>query len=378
MKVWATFGALILAFEAYVIFQWVTGPYFTPVDIGASEVPDWMEISLHAQEVVFGVILALVIWHFIVQPLRKERRMTSDGLLCIAIFVFAWFQDPIANYSGAIFTYNSGLLDMGSWVNEVPGAVTQGQPGAQISEGLWDAMIYPGVLFLGTVLGTWFMRKVKQGFPGTRTLGLLGTLFAFMIFVDFIMEAVILMPLGGYTYPGAPDWTSINIDHYYKYTFLEGLTFGASWAPGPPFGTSRTTRAARSSSGGSTRCEAPTPEDCAAVLRDRRLRLPDDVPVHNGPWNWMALHQSEWPEDIQERTYFTQGLCGADTTFACAGPSVPLPLADESGASGPTARWSSRRAPSCRSSSPSTGGRSGRRGTDAAEAGPVGGPTLPN
>ena len=174
VKVWATFGALIFAFEAYVIFQWVTGPYFTPVDIGASEVPDWMEISLRAQEVVFGVILAFVIWHFIVQPLRKERRMTSDGLLCIAIFVFAWFQDPIANYSGAIFTYNSGLVDMGSWVNEVPGAVTQGQPGAQISEGLWVAMIYPGVLFLGTVLGTWFMRKTKQRFPGIRPLGLIG------------------------------------------------------------------------------------------------------------------------------------------------------------------------------------------------------------
>ena len=48
------------------------------------------------------------------------------------------------------------------------------------------------------------------------------------------------------------------------------------------------------------------------------------------PWNWMALHQSEWPEDIQKRTYFTQGLCGEDTSYACAGPDKPIPTGNDS------------------------------------------------
>ena len=331
VKVWAFFGALIFAFEAYVIFKWVTGPYFTPVDIGASEIPSWMSISIHVQEAVFVSILGWVIWHFIVQPIRRERRLGSDGLLCIAIFVFAWFQDPIANYSGAIFSYNSGLLDMGSWVNEIPGAVTQGQPGAQISEGLWDAAIYPGVLFLGTILGTWFMRKFKERRPQTTTLGLLGALFAFMIFADFIMEAVILMPLGGYTYAGAPDWTSINTGHYYKYTFLEGLTFGASWACWAALRYFKDDK-------GRTVVERGIDKVQATELQKTGLRfLAIGAFVSltmflftTVPWNWMAMHQSEWPADIQKRSYFTQGLCGADTTFACAGPSVPIPRADQS------------------------------------------------
>ena len=336
IKVWATFGALILAFELYVVIKWVTGPYFTPVDIGASDIPNWMEISLRVQEVVFVAILGWVIWHFIVQPYRKERRFTFDGLLCMAIFVFAWFQDPIANYSGAIFTYNSGLLDMGSWVNEVPGAVTQGQPGAQISEGLWDAAIYPGVLFLGTLLGTWFMRKFKAWRPQTTPLGLIAALFGFMIVADFIMEAVILMPLGGYTYSGAPDWTSINTSHYYKYTFLEGLTFGASWSAWAALRYFMDDKGHSVVERGVDKINASSNRKAGL----RFLAIGGFVSLTmfaftTVPWNWMALHQSEWPQDVQKRSYFTQGLCGADTTFVCAGPSAPLPLADKSAHMGP-------------------------------------------
>jgi hypothetical protein len=33
-----------------------------------------------------------------------------------------------------------------------------------------------------------------------------------------------------------------------------------------------------------------------------------------------------YPADIQKRSYFTQGICGARTDRACPGPSIPIPL----------------------------------------------------
>jgi Spirocyclase AveC-like len=331
VKVWAGFGGVVFLFEAYVITRWVSGPYFTPVHIGASRIPTWMKFSLHIQEAVFFLIFAAVAWHFIIKPFRREGRFSTDGLLSIAIMVFAWFQDPIANYSGAIFTYNSGLLNMGSWINDVPGAVTQGRPGAMISEGFWDMMIYPGVLFLCAVLGTAFMRKLKERRPQTTPLGLIASVYAFMIFIDFIMEAVILMPLGGYTYAGAPNWSSINVGHYYKYTFLEGLTFGGTMACWAAFRYFKDDHGRTIAERGIDRLKVSRAQDTGL----RFLAIGAFVSLSmfvctTVPWNWMALHQSTWPKDVQKRTYFTQGLCGAATTFACDGPSVPIPRSNSS------------------------------------------------
>ena len=102
-----------------------------------------MIFSLRAMEVGFVALWAWCVWHFFIQPYRREGRFSFDGLLCMALFVFAFFQDPLANYGGAVFTYNAELVNFGSWLNEVPGAVTPGQPGAQLPEPLWTAADLP-------------------------------------------------------------------------------------------------------------------------------------------------------------------------------------------------------------------------------------------
>ena len=230
VKVWAGLGALIVAFEAFVIVKWVTGPYFTSVDVGPSEVPGWMSIALHGMEVGFFALWMWCIWHFVITPFRKEGKFSTDGLLCMAFFVFAWFQDPLANYGGAVFTYNSEPAQHGLVAQRgARRGHARGSPGPSSREPLWTASIYPGVIFLATLLGTWFMRKIKERFPRLTNLELIGVTFGFMFVFDVILEGFILMPLGAYTYAGAPDWTSMNVDHYYKYTFIEGLGFGAVW-----------------------------------------------------------------------------------------------------------------------------------------------------
>src|SRR5262249_19644546 len=98
IRVWAGIGALILAFEGFVIIKWVSGAYFTSVHTGPTPIPDWMLISLRTMEVAFFALWMWCIWHFVVQPYRRDGRFSTDGLLCLAFFFFAWFQDPLANY----------------------------------------------------------------------------------------------------------------------------------------------------------------------------------------------------------------------------------------------------------------------------------------
>jgi hypothetical protein len=326
LRFWAGIGAVVLAFEVYVLVKWVTGPYFTPVHPGASEQPTWMDWSLRSMEVAFVSLWLWCIWHYFVKPWREERRFTFDGLLCMALFAFAWFQDPLANYGGAVFTYNANLINVGSWLNEVPGVTAVGKPGAQLPEPLWTGAIYPGVIFLATILGCGFMRKVKQRFPGLGPVGLIATVFGFMFFFDVVLEGGILMPLGAYTYAGAPDWSSINDSHYYKYTLLEGVAFGAVWTAWASLRYFKDDK-------GNTIVERGIDRLSLTRAKSGLLRFlaiggfiaVSQAVLVNVPYFWMSNHMSTYPADIQKRTYLTDGMCGEGTDTACFGPGVPTP-----------------------------------------------------
>ena len=43
------------------------------------------------------------------------------------------------------------------------------------------------------------------------------------------------------------------------------------------------------------------------------------------PMMHFALVGHAWPQDVQQRSYFTPGLCGEGTSYACPGPDVPIP-----------------------------------------------------
>ena len=45
---------------------------------------------------------------------------------------------------------------------------------------------------------------------------------------------------------------------------------------------------------------------------------------YNIPNAIIGAHSTAWPRDIQDRSYFTAGMCGQGTGRACPGPSVPL------------------------------------------------------
>src|SRR6516165_9293232 len=93
IKWWALGGALVLAFEVFVLARWVTGPYFKSVPAGPTAEPEWMRTVQDIwQPAGVRAALAFLYW-FLVRPWIRERTVTTDGVL-VAAFATLWFEDP--------------------------------------------------------------------------------------------------------------------------------------------------------------------------------------------------------------------------------------------------------------------------------------------
>ena len=115
--------------QLYVWTKWVTGPYFVRVPPGPSDPPTWMKIVLVTWTSVIMLGLPVAVYYIIIRPWRRERRITTDGML-LGAFGLVFFQDPLLNYLNTWCTYNTWLFNRGSWVKDVPGWVSWNKPGA--------------------------------------------------------------------------------------------------------------------------------------------------------------------------------------------------------------------------------------------------------
>ncbi|WP_280464082.1 spirocyclase AveC family protein [Nocardia carnea] len=327
--IWATVGGLILALQVYVWTRWMTGPYFERVPTGPNDPPLLMKtiLSIWTAGVLIGFPIAIYWW--IIRPWWRERRITLDGIL-LASMGLMFFQDPFLNYVNTWCTYNTWMFNRGSWAPHVPGWVSQEEPGAQVAEPL--LMNVPGYawgVLLITIGVCWFMRKVKSRWPGISNLQLIGVTFAFTFVLDFVMEGLILLPLGLYTFPGAIQSVSFNAGHYYQWPIYEGLMWGAVQAGLACLRFFTDDR-------GRTIVERGIDQVRGGVVRQQITRFLAIFAAvsaiffvfYNLPAQWVGQHADPWPEDIQERSYFTGGICGEGTDRPCPHPDLPMPRND--------------------------------------------------
>ena len=226
VQIWAFVGGAILVLQLYVWIRWITGPYFERVPAGPSDPPLFMKVPLMANAIVLWVGLPFALWWFIVRPWLRERRITLDGMLLVALGLM-FFQDPLLNYFNTWCTYNTWLFNRGSWSSHIPGWVSPEEPGRQVAEPLLtNAPGYAYGVLLITIVGCWVMRKVKARWPNISNLRLIGVTYAFTFVLDFVMEACLLLPTGLFTYPGAIQSVSFNAGHYYQWPVYEGLMWG--------------------------------------------------------------------------------------------------------------------------------------------------------
>lgn len=326
VKIWATIGGALLVLQLYVWIRWITGPFFERVPTGPNDPPLYMKVPLLANALVLWVALPVAVWWFFIRPWRRERRITLDGMLVVSIGLM-FFQDPLLNYLNTWCTYNTWLFNRGSWTPYIPGWVSPEEPGHQVAEPLLTNV--PGYAYgvlLITIVGCWVMRKVKARWPNISNLRLIAVTYAIAFVFDFVMEGLVLLPIGFYTYPGAIRSVSMNAGTYYQWPVYEGLMWGGVQAAlcclryfTDDRGRTLVERGSEHVRGGFARQQFTRFLAVFAGVSGCFFFL------YMAPAQWIAMHGDPWPEDHQKRSYFTGGICGDGTDKPCPNPALPLP-----------------------------------------------------
>lgn len=322
VQIWGTIGALLFAVEVFFLIKWVTGSDFKRVNAGTSHEPSWMNSVGIAFEIGFTAAALFSFYWFLVRPWLRERRITTDGLLCVA-FLLAAPWDPLSTYTNDWFTYNSRLLNMGSVVDVLPGHLGRMGPGYGAAWSFVIASIYVSVFIWMAVLFCGLMRRMQRRWPSLGPMRMVGICFAMCVLADIVIEGIINAPLGLYAFSGG-HWL-INGGHYYQYPIHEGIFGGAVFC--------------------SFVCLRYFTNDRGETLAERGV---SSLKISQGKKNWLrafaiiaavhigflltyhlpsaifAVNTTKWPSDVVNRSYFTNGICGPAVNRACPGPGVPI------------------------------------------------------
>ena len=324
VMMWALAGAAILGFQAYVMIDWVTGPYFKRVPAGPTPVPGWMHAELIAWQALSIPAALALIYLFFVRPWVKERRVGVDGLIAVAGVSLA-FQDPISSWAQPWFTYNSSMLNFGSWVADMPGMSAFHAPGAMVDEPvLFVFAAYAYIFVAVAAFGSWIMRRTRKRYPRIPAPALICVCLGVMAVVDVVLEGMIFLRLGVFEYPGG-HWALWGQHGYAKYPLEETITIA------PVFTAAACLRFFLDDRG-HTLVERGLDELHAPARRQLALRVLATVAFLNVamallytlPNPALSINQPSWPRGLQQRSYLTDGVCGAGTDRVCPGPATPV------------------------------------------------------
>jgi hypothetical protein len=330
---WAAFGAFWLAFMAYVLTRWITGPYFQRVPVGPSDPPMYMKVFLMTLQVTMIPAMAALVWWFVIRPWRRERTVTVDGALTLA-FCTLFFQDPLSNYFGPWITYNSWSFNRGSWVNSVPGWMSFGAPGATVVEPPMTIIgLYVVIMTVAVRIGVATLRWVSGRWPRIGKVGLALICYCVMFVFDVVFEGVTFMPLGVWTYVGGH--FNIFADTYHAFPLHEAFLVGFLLTAYTFLRYYLDDRGRTIVERGSERVKAsPAGHGVLRALSILGAVNMLFLGIYVLPHLFVGAHSRTWNDDTQKRSYFLDGICGGDTGRACPGPAVPLVRNDNSGNGG--------------------------------------------
>lgn len=333
---WASFGALWLAFMTYVLIHWMAGPYFERVPVGPSDPPMYMKVFLTVLQFTMIPAMLGLLWWSVALPWLRERKVTVDGALTLA-FCTLFFQDPLSNYFGPWITYNSWSVNRGSWVHSVPGWMSYGAPGATVVEPpLTIIGLYVVIMTIAVRIGVATIRWAAGRWPRMGKPGLFVICWAAMFAFDVVFEGVIFMPLGVWTYAGGH--FSLFPNTYHAFPLHEAFLVGILLTSYSFLRYFLDDRGRTVVERGSEHITA-SPAGHGAI---RALAIIGAVNaiflgIYTVPHLFVGAHSRTWNDDIQQRSYFLDGMCGADTGRACPGPAIPLVRNDNSGGDGGSA-----------------------------------------
>ena len=332
--VWAAVGAVLLAFELFVLIKWLGGPNLTATKPGPDRISDGTKAFYIALQVAVTAATLVCLWLWVVRPWRREGRLTTDGMLALSGGML-FFWDMGMNYTSVSLLYNSHFVNLGAWANgSWPGWTSPN--GNLLPEPLFICIPgYTCLVFAQVVLALWLIRKVKARRPSLRPIATVGLFVVSLTVIDTIIEATLLRT-GIYAYPGAIRSITLFAGHTYQVPLSETFLFG-----GLGLGAIASLSYFRDDMG-RTIVERGVDRLGAAPWQRQGIRfLAIFGAVHLAflvlyfaPQQWFATHADAYPKGY--KSYMINGMCqypGGTSVrqtrgipgAPCAGPGVPIP-----------------------------------------------------
>lgn len=320
---WGALGAAFLALQAYVYTAWLVSGDAKSVAPGPDRVPTIMHLNARFHEVGSLVAMVLCIYFIVYKRWRRQGHITFDGMALLAGLTLYW-QDPLANYFQPFYNYGALFTNRGSWACWIPG--WQSPNGCRLPEPFaWSGMWYGYVVFGGVVFTCVAMRKARERWPRMGIMGTIGVALATLIVVDVIAETF-WISLGMYHFGSAASGWTIFKGHYFQFPIYESFAVAAWITAYACLRFFKNDRGESFAERGATELRVSTKKQYLlrflAIVGFYNLAF---LCLYNVPAMMYGLKAGEWPQDIQKRSYLTNGLCGGDTGLACPGPSVPVP-----------------------------------------------------
>jgi hypothetical protein len=293
-----------------------------------------MKTMAMSQQAVFAAASLALGYVVVIRERRCAGHLTLNGMSYIVIQT-AWWQDSFLNFITPQMSYNSALVNFGSWDASLPGWVS---PHAELmpSPVLWYFGVYP-LLFCGGTIGVLWLMGRAQARWGVGTLALIAGTFATLSVFAFTFE-FFFVRTGMYHYAGFGG-PRLLPGHWYTFPIFVPILDAAIWTAWAAILYFRNDR-------GETVAERGADQLRVGARARTGVRLVALIGVchvayavcYNVPVQMLGLHANAWPREVQERSYFTNGLCGPRTDTACPSGSVPIPRGDGSLRVGPDGR----------------------------------------
>jgi hypothetical protein len=330
---WAGLGFGFLAFATYLIVSWIASGEPHRVSAGPTPLTMYMKISLGIQQWgLFAGMLALI-WFKAIRPKIRTGSVPFDGLMVIS-FALMWWSDPMYNYFTPGFNYNAYFINLGSWVGHTPGWMSP-HPTQIPQPLLWLPGVYTCAFFLMVVIVNWIFRTLRRKWPTISPVSMWLAAFVPMMVVGTLWEAS-FMVMGSHSYASAIHALSLNPGKYYEFPVYQGITASLLYTT---WGSMRYFRDDR----GHSFAERGIDKLHVSVSLKGWLRFFAVYGAITGiffvfyhlPNAVIALRGDAWPQDVQTRSYFVTGMCGAASDVACPDPRLPFPRGDNSVRVGP-------------------------------------------
>lgn len=320
VHLWAVLGAISTAVILAGWGQWIFSNDFASSPTGPDTISGTRLAILRTVEVGSLLTGVYFVWRFLLKPLLRERALTLDGKIVIA-GILMWFYDPMVNFLNFTSTYNTHMLNRGSWARFIPGFEYPNQ-NLFAEPLLFCGGAYLWYILLGGLVGCSVIRRLRSRYPQKTLLWCFTVLAAVLAVVDLVLEMLFLRT-EVYLYPGMPRGFTLFAGSRYQFPVIAAVLASALWTGITMLRYFRDDHGLTFAERGLERTRIPAKgRSVLSLLAVTGFLHVWILVIYYLPWQVAAGKADTVPA---LPSYLRAGICGDGTDFACPSNEVPVP-----------------------------------------------------